>query len=679
MMSRRHLLVVASQCQNMRRLRRLDEAAHSLVDTFLDATGGACDAALPDGRSLLSGELTSGEITEAVEAAIRHASRREATLVLALLGHGFVAGGSTRLYFMGYNSHEQVRLDAVDVQSLLLSAVDHVGVDGVIGVIDTCMAAGAVPPMGDVLAGSRSGRTRLALLLAAGVTQEAYDLRVARGLADVLRSGVPDAGPLLDMGQVLVALRQRAGGQDIAGFGYEGDSLVRTGLWLGHNRLHVVGGARTLVGPLGSVQLNRALRALDPTGIESKCQDAASLQELRRELANGAATPERIRAMRTVEILQVTSSAVAFLRRWMPHALSTATLRRAVAALDYGRVARPVTQQNIDLATEVDFVEYVALRRTGVTDPYQAVLTKFVVALAQGADMELDAPELRDWMGSIGANVYGNDAIAAFQADRAEQRLQLVISLASLTGGWPDVLDVWLLCDGSLSQREEFYCQPDQPGVEAALADAVAWAEDHAADLGLKLRRVDVAVPTELLLCWRPEEVVYGTRLGFDYDVTTRWSQRLFPPAELRWINNHAINRLAQIGAYPPGARVEWLPEQETRELGELHQRLRDGRYACAIGLTYHPGNDARLMDLLLAYTPILLWPQSDAGFPSEKRECVVGCWERLPQEFLVAYRQRWRAQAHEPIADLRAVWDDRDWLEFCRSLRHSRTTSRSA
>jgi hypothetical protein len=146
MMSRRHLLVVASQCRNMRRLQRLDEAAHSLADAFLDATGGACDAALPDGRFLLSGELTSKEITEAIESAIRHASWREATLVLALLGHGFAAGSSTRLYFMGYDSQEQVGLDAVDVQSLLLKAVDHVGVNGVIGVIDTCMAAGAVPP-----------------------------------------------------------------------------------------------------------------------------------------------------------------------------------------------------------------------------------------------------------------------------------------------------------------------------------------------------------------------------------------------------------------------------------------------------------------------------------------------------------------------------------------------------
>ena len=301
--------------------------------------------------------------------------------------------------------------------------------------------------------------------------------------------------------------------------------------------------------------MHNAFRALDPTGVESKYHDAASLQELRRELTKGAETPERIRAMRTVEILQVTSSAVAFLRRWMPHSLSTATLRRAVAALDHGRVARPVTRQDIDLATEVDFVEHVALRRVGIADSYEAVLTKFVVALAQDAEMDLDAPELRDWMGSIGATVYGNDAIAVSRASRAERRLQLVVSLTSLTGDWPDVLDVWLLCDGSLSERQEFHCEPDQPAVEAALAEAVAWAEDHAADLGLKLRRIDVAMPTKLLLCWRPEEVVYGTRLGFDYDVTTRWSQRLFPPAGLRWINNHAINRLAEIGRVRRGRR----------------------------------------------------------------------------------------------------------------------------
>ena len=79
---------------------------------------------------------------------------------------------------MGKDSQIQVRLDAVNVQNLLLNAVDHPGVDGVIGVIDTCMAAGAVPPMGDVLAGCRGGRTRLALLLAAGVDQEAFEASV---------------------------------------------------------------------------------------------------------------------------------------------------------------------------------------------------------------------------------------------------------------------------------------------------------------------------------------------------------------------------------------------------------------------------------------------------------------------------------------------------------------------
>ena len=69
---------------------------------------------------------------------------------------------------------------------------------------------------------------------------------------------------------------------------------MTTGLWLGHNRLHVVvGGASALVGSLGSAQLHHAFRALDPTGVESKCHDVASLQELRRELIK---EPKRLSA-----------------------------------------------------------------------------------------------------------------------------------------------------------------------------------------------------------------------------------------------------------------------------------------------------------------------------------------------------------------------------------------------
>ena len=134
-----------------------------------------------------------------MEAAIRHASRREATLVLALLGHGFVPGSSTNLYFMGKDSAGPGPARCRQRTESPAQRGRPSGVNGVIGVIDTCMAAGAVPPMGDVLAGCRGGRTRLALLLAAGVDQEAYDLSAARALADVLRSGIPDAGPLLDV------------------------------------------------------------------------------------------------------------------------------------------------------------------------------------------------------------------------------------------------------------------------------------------------------------------------------------------------------------------------------------------------------------------------------------------------------------------------------------------------
>jgi hypothetical protein len=46
-----------------------------------------------------------------------------------------------------------------------------------------------------------------------------------------------------------------------------------------------------------------------------------------------------------------------------------------------------------------------------------------------------------------------------------------------------------------------------------------------------------------------------------------------------------------------------------------------------------------------------------------------------MPDELMVAYRQEWRDETAGPIAKLRAVWDDSEWLDFCRS--YQRGTSR--
>jgi hypothetical protein len=80
------------------------------------------------------------------------------------------------------------------------------------------------------------------------------------------------------------------------------------------------------------------------------------------------------------------------------------------------------------------------------------------------------------------------------------------------------------------------------------------------------------------------------------------------------------------------------------------------------------------MLDVVLQFTPILLWPQAQSLGP-EHQATIDAHWERLPTGFLVAYRARWRGDGSdgnadsERIAAVRAVWDDEDWLNFCREL----------
>ena len=86
----RHLLVIASQCRRMNQLDQLEEVARELHTALLDEEARGCVPGLPHGRpSLYYDKLSSAEIRVTVEDAIRYAGDQGATLVLALLGHGF--------------------------------------------------------------------------------------------------------------------------------------------------------------------------------------------------------------------------------------------------------------------------------------------------------------------------------------------------------------------------------------------------------------------------------------------------------------------------------------------------------------------------------------------------------------------------------------------------------------
>ena len=113
---------------------------------------------------------------------------------------------------------------------------------------------------------------------------------------------------------------------------------------------------------------------------------------------------------------------------------------------------------------------------------------------------------------------------------------------------------------------------------------------------------------------------------------------------------------------------IHWLAAQQVSEPARLIEELGKGKYTPAIGLLDNPGENDGLLELLLQFVPILLWPQT-ASLSPEHCHRVNSCWYLLPEGFLTAYRARWRTQDADLVADIRAVWDDEDWLRFCRGI----------
>ena len=572
---------------------------------------------------------------------------------------------------MAWDSEEDVRHKAVDIGRLLVEAADNSAVDGVIGIIDTCNAAGAQPQSSGLVTGSRGGQTRLSLLMASAVGQEAYDLSMSRELSGLLRAGLPNAGPKLSLYDVLTYLRTVMRNQDLISAAYDGDQSSGS-LWLAHNRQKMVG-----VLPLGSngaAQLLEALKFLCPGKTFAETWSADRLRDLRDDLDSMSPSPELTRVRRLIDNLVVAQKTISFLRSVMAAALSTQSLRRALTAPNNAPMGVLMNPARGAIISEADAVEFVALNFPLSEKSCRPRMARFVLHLAAEAGLDLSGEELRGWAASIEADVALNDALERWQYKQAERRLRLIVSLHyALAEDWPEELGAWLLYDNEFYQHKDFNCVPDQAGVEEALGEAVDWAEEYARELGAPLRRIEVAVPTSKLLQWHPEEVEYGQRLGVNYEVLTRWSYRLESISSVRRININAWKRLKEIAGLADVGRINWLAGHQVVESDRLRDELRAGMYTRAIGLIEDPGDNVSLLELLLIYTPIVVWPQF-GPVNAEHRRRVDACWNLLPAEFVMAYRTRWRAEGiADPLADLRAVWDDEEWLEFCKSLQMGR------
>ncbi|WP_097868526.1 hypothetical protein [Streptomyces sp. rh34] len=667
----RHLLVVAPQCSSMQKLTRLGEAASSLYDALAHPDLGDCAPGLPGDRSsLIVGDgLTSTEIRKVIVEAIRYAEDKRATLVLALLGHGFVPGSTNTLYLMGDDSAEDATERAVNVGELLAAAANKPDIPSVLGIVDTCHAAGAAPPGQDLTGGAGNGRTRLAVLMASSVSQQAFDLSFSRKLARLIRDGVPGAGPRLGVDDVQGALRGSVVGQDVTVSQHDGEPLAGERVWVTHNtRVHNTAGG--LVGPMARADLAEAFGALAadvpspavPHDVKSALGSLELLEGLRP-------SPARDRAEEAVRFLLIALRTVGFLRDWLGGELTTARLRHALRLLlaSERRALPSALPEFTDIAIVDQLVfDHPVTRRDG-----KPSVAAFVVRLGLASGKDLGSPELLAWARSVDAQQELNDAVTKALDDREDHQLRLAVSLdSSLTGGWPEAVSAWLLQNGELLDRRDFSCPTvDRGGAEAAIEEAADWAEAHAEALGLRLRRLDIAVPSAVLLEWRPEEAGRALRFGVQYDVVLHWSRRLTPDPLLRRIQGSVSERWEEIAACT-GVPVDWLDDTDTVDRPPLQDRLRNGHYRRGIGLMHHTGLDDQLMEILLSYTPVLLWPQGVEGFPASRHSCLEPRWLTMPEGLGHAYRQQWRGEHAGHFADLRAVWDDREWLRFCRRVR---------
>ncbi|MEV6676435.1 hypothetical protein AB0N09_06125 [Streptomyces erythrochromogenes] len=663
-------------------LERLEEAASGLYEVLTDPWLGACEPGLPHGRSaLVSGDgLTSKAVRDLVEEAVGYAAEHHATLVLALLGHGFAPGRTSTLHLMCADSTEDLRHGAVNVGDLLSVAVDHPGVDGVLGLVDTCHAGGAPPPAEDLAGGARGGRSRLGLLMASSLGQPAVDLAFSRQLARILRAGRPGAGGTLGVSDVRMALRTEVNGQNITGFDYDGDGAAREPLWVARNARAREGLLGGLGGPLATEELTEALAALDPPEpAPHSGLDLRTALSLRGELQDRPPGPARERALHAVDGLIVAVRTVEFVRDWIGGDLTTARIRQALHTMLAAEGRLPAGGPDL---TDIAVIDELTFNHPATDRDGRRTLARFVTLLGQVCGKDLRDPALGSWGQRIEAPVEVNDAVEQTVRRSDGGRLGLVVSLhASLTGDWPEVLDGWLLLDGAMIHHEQFPNEAaDRRGAESAVEDAVLWAEEHAAALDLPLKRLDLAVPSALLLAWRPEEAGVAMLLGVRYEVRLHWSSRLTPDAVLRSIEPVVAERWESISRHRAGTPVDWLAHEDLADPHVLRGHLRNGRYARGIGLTRHPGADARLMEMLLAYTPVLLWPHAAHEFPRERHGCLDRSWWAMPGALALAYRDRWRgvAGAGADLADLRAVWDDEDWLRFCRFFRAATPATRT-
>ncbi|MFC8664138.1 hypothetical protein [Streptomyces sp. NPDC057199] len=687
----RHALVVATQCPAVKKhLSTLVTRAEELHTLLTDPEIGACEPSDPDGGpALRSGKVSARQIEDAVRAAARRAHDAGAELVLAFLGHGQTPMGNSTLHYMADDTRAEDAGSSVEIGKLVADAGDLPGVKGVVTLIDTCHAGAGVPDTKALVGGFGLGNNRHSLLMAAAAHQKAYDLDFSRELASLLRNGIPDGSELLRAATLKLELTKpgRIVKQNCEELGRDGDQDAIEELWVALNVQRPSWTPGRHIGDIGSQDLGEALAAWPGHPAPAGGWSPQTLRAL-REQAAAAESSGALWVRQVADGLLNAGTTVDMVHQWAGRALTTPALRSVAADLNSSYEAAdpsldalrpPKRTEGTDLLRYI--LEHAALGVSATGNPV-ARLARAVAAIADRCGLDPDDEKVDAWARRVGGVVELSDAVTRQAALRQDRTWRLVISLHTARIDWPESLSVWLRDGERGEHHEEFPCEPTCAGVERRLPEIIAWAWKKV-PAGALLKNIDVVVPAPLLLTWEPEKASVGrSALGAGHSVVLRWAGRLAVPGYLTGMNEADRDRLRKLDERRPGdgAPVDWLADGDIRDTGVLAERLRWGVYDRAIGLDHRPPHLAELVETLLAHTPILLWPRTDADADGRGPECLDACWERLPDRFIEAYRSRWHAEVGGParpvrpgdeqladLAGIRAAWHDLDWLDFCR------------
>ncbi|KAA2262385.1 hypothetical protein F0L68_14065 [Solihabitans fulvus] len=224
-MGERRALVVGSQCEQPNLLSSLPDTAWDVADTLLDEDRGACVPALAGTPVLLN--PTTVELNNALDTAFERASADQATLLLAVLGHGEYGTGDPRVPPSEFHLANRI--------SELLTT--HHDLDGLVLLLDTCRRhAGDSPETEWITALGRAGR-RFELLAAAN-EGPGTDGCLTRTVASTLRSGSPTLGGYLRLPDLRAVVARACDRSATVHLSFDGRRTVVTGdegLWLARN------------------------------------------------------------------------------------------------------------------------------------------------------------------------------------------------------------------------------------------------------------------------------------------------------------------------------------------------------------------------------------------------------------------------------------------------------------